>query len=185
MAPVNQGYSDKAFSLKQALITLAEKKREHCTFDKFHIRVSKLWEAVLREKFVFSFKNTLEVIAYNELDTQYSQWSWALEHKLLKWQNESTNIINSCESSKLTETTESSLKKANDDLNTIYSEIIGKIKTFFETSDKADTLAQWRKRTETRLETLLEEHKAAKKHCDVLKYSRESRVQVDEIQQNY
>ena len=186
MAPVNQGYSDKAFSLKQALITLAENKQQHCTFDKFQMRVNKLWEAVLREKFVFSFKNTLEVIAYNELDTQYSQCSWALKHKMLKWQNESTNIINSCEPSKLQETIESSLKKATDELNTIYLEITSKIKTFFETSDKADTLAQWRKRTETRLENLLEEHKeAAKKHCDILKYSREGRVQVDEILKNY
>ena len=184
MAPVNQGYSDKAFSLKQALITLAEKKQEHCTFDKFQMRVNKLWEAVLREKFVFSFKNTLEVIAYNELDTQYSQWSWTFKHKMLKWQHESTNIINSCEPSKLTETIESSLKKATDDLNTIYLEINNKIKIFFETSDKADTLAQWRKRTETRLETLLQEHKeAAKKHCEVLKHSREGCV--DEIQKNY
>ena len=186
MAPVNQGYSDKAFSLKQALIILAENTHQHCTFDKFQMRVDKLWEAVLREKFVFSFKNTLEVIAYNELDTQYSQCSWALKHKMLKWQNESTNIIYSCEPSKLQETIESSLKKAIDELNAIYLEITNKIKTFFETSDKADTLAQWRKRTEIRLDTLLQEHKeAAKKHCDILKYSREGRVQVDEIQKNY
>ena len=186
MAPVNQGYSDKAFSLKQGLINLAEKKKVHCTFDKFQMRVNKLWEAVLREKFVFSFKNTLEVIAYNELDTQYSQWSWVLKHKMLTWQNESTNVINSCEPSKLQETIENSLKKATDELNSIYVEITSKIKIFFETSDKADTLAQWRKRTETRLDNLLEEHKeAAKKHCDVLKCSREGRVQVDEILKNY
>ena len=186
MAPVNQGYSDKAFSLKKSLITLAENKKPHCSFDKFYMRVNKLWEAILREKFVFSFKNTLEVIAYNELDTQYSQWSWVLKHKMLTWQNESTNIINSCEPSKLQETIDSSLKKAADELNTIYLEITSKIKIFFETSDKADTLAQWRKRTETRLDHLLEEHKeAAKRHCEVLKCSREGRVQVDEIQKNY
>ena len=186
MAPVNQGYSDNAYILKKALITLTKKMKEQCTFDKFQVRVSKLWEAVLREKFVFSFKNTLEVIAYNELDTQYSQWSWTLKRKMLQWQNESTNIITSCEPSKLKECTENSLKKAKDDLDITYLELNTKMKTFFETSEKADTLAQWRKRYETRLQTILEEHKeAAKKHCEIVKCSREGRVKLDEIRKDY
>ena len=186
MAPVNQGYSDKACSLKKALITIAGKKKVHCTFDKFQIRISKLWEAVLREKFAFSFKNTLEVIAYNELDTQYGKWSWALKRKMLQWQNASTNIINSCEASKLQDTADSSLKMAHDDLNTTYLQLTKEMNDFFEKSEKSDTLAQWRKRTEIRLQTILEGHKeAAKKHCAVLKYTREGRVKVDQIRQDY
>ena len=185
MAPVNQGYSDKACSLKKALITLAEQKN-HSTFDKFEIRVSRLWQAVLREKFVFSFKNTLEVIAYNELDTEYSKWAWALKRKILEWQITSTNVINSCEPLKLQETTESSLKMAHDVLNATYLELTREMNSFFEKSEKSDTLAQWRRRTEIRLETMLEVHQeAAKKYCDILKYTREGRVKVDQIRQDY
>ena len=186
MAPVNQGYSNKACNLKKALITLAKKMENHCTFDRFETRINMLWLAVLREKFVFSFKNTLEVIAYNELDTKYSEWSWTLKRKMLQWQNTSTNIINCCEPLKLQETTEGCLKTAHDELNVIYIQLAKAMNNFFEKSENSDTLAQWQKRTEIRLHTILESHKeAAKKHCDILKYTREARVKVDQIRQDY
>lgn len=69
----------------------------NCSLEVFKIRVETLWGAVLNENFVFDFKNTLEVCAYNELDSQYGQWSWAMQHEILKWEQTTSNEINSCD----------------------------------------------------------------------------------------
>ena len=60
MASVNPGYSFKVSSLKEAIVVSIKGKESHCTFATFQLRVKSLWNAVLQEKFVFSFKNTLE-----------------------------------------------------------------------------------------------------------------------------
>jgi len=83
--PVNPGYSFKAGVLKRAVVAAIQERKMLCSFISFQLRIKTLWNAVLQEKFVFSFKNTLEVTAYNELDTKYGQWSWELQHKVLEW----------------------------------------------------------------------------------------------------
>ena len=89
MASVNTGYSESAQILQTTLIELTQyKKTCRCTLETFKLRVQQIWQAVLEENFVFSFKNTLEVYAYNELDSQYAQWSWHLRSKMLEWENE-------------------------------------------------------------------------------------------------
>ena len=96
MASVNMGYSESAQTLKTALIEISQDKRtRRCALETFKLRVQEIWQAVLQENFVFSFKNTLEVCAYNELDSQYAQWSWSLRSKMLEWENTTKrNIYN-------------------------------------------------------------------------------------------
>ena len=186
MAPVNPGYSFKAGSLKQAVVTAIQSKEMKCSFGNFQLRVQRLWSAVLQEKFVFSFKNTLEVTAYNELDTKYGQWSWDLQHKMLEWQHQTGNEIRSCEASKIDAIVASCLAKVEQEINIIYLRISDEMVEFFETSERSETLAQWRKSTEVRLKNLCDEHKdEARKHCKLLKRNREGRVQIDNMQQSY
>ena len=88
MASVNMGYIESAQSLKTALIEIIQNKRTcRCSLGTFQLRIKQIWQAVLQENFVFSFKNTLEVCAYNELDSQYALWSWNLRSKMLEWEN--------------------------------------------------------------------------------------------------
>ena len=95
MASVNTGYSESAQTLKTALIELTQDKKTcRCTLETFKLRVGQIWQAVLQENFVFSFKNTLQVCAYNELDSQYGQWSWNLRSKMLEWENTTKLKIN-------------------------------------------------------------------------------------------
>jgi len=187
MAPVNPGYSDKACNLKQNLITpLQAKKSGYCTFSDFQQRVNKLWEAILREKYIFSFKNTITVIAYNELDRHLCHWSWTLKRKMLQLQTENANVMCNCEVSQVQLVMQNCLAKGKEVLNTTYLKLVDELNNFFEQSDKAEILIQWKKQTEIRLQNLLEEHQdAARKHCEVLKVNRKSHVQVDEIKKNY
>ena len=186
MAPVNPGYSFKASTLKESIITSVQGKENQFKFAEFKIRVNKLWLAVLQEKFVFSFKNTLEVTAYNELDTKYSQWSWDLQHKMLEWQHQAGNQISSCDISDIDSMVDNCLLEIEKDLSSLYLKLNDELVEFFEKSERSETLSQWRTSTEVRLKNLCEEHKdEARKYCSMLRQTREGRVKIDSIQQTY
>ena len=186
MAPVNPGYSFKASDLKQAVVTAVQGREMKCTFTNFQLRVKTLWNAVLQEKFVFSFKNTLEVTAYNELDTKYGQWTWELQHRVLEWQHQAGNEISSCDASAIDSVVDNCLIRVEKEINETHGKMKVEMDNFFENSERSETLAQWRKSTEVRLKNLCDEHKdEAKKHCNLLKRNREGRVKIDCMQQSY
>ena len=68
MAPVNQGYSQKAQELKYHFIERACEGNLFADLSSQCGKVVDLWEALLKENFVFSFKNTQEITAYNSLE---------------------------------------------------------------------------------------------------------------------
>ena len=84
MAPINIGYSECAQDLKQALLQLIKSHQKLCTFEAFERRMNNLWTAILKENFIFSFKNAMEVAAYSELDLQYGECSWKLQEAFEK-----------------------------------------------------------------------------------------------------
>lgn len=53
-----------------------------------------LWGALLAENFVFSFKNTVEIAAYNKLEEMYGKWTWSLRSHLIQVENKQYYIIN-------------------------------------------------------------------------------------------
>ena len=135
---------------------------------------------------MFSFKNTLEVTAYNELDTKYGQWSWELQHKVLEWQHQANNEISSCDASEIDSVVDNCLVRVEKEINEIYVKVSEEMVDFFEKGERSETLVQWQKSTEVRLKGLCDEHRDnTKKHCNLLKCSREGRVKIDSMQKNY
>ncbi|KAI2666961.1 Interferon-induced very large GTPase 1 [Labeo rohita] len=55
--------------------------------------VKDLWEALLSEKFVFSFKNSLEISVYRKLEREYSKWSWSLHSAMMEIESKLHNKI--------------------------------------------------------------------------------------------
>ena len=186
MAPVNPGYSDKALKLKSTLMTLANTKiKGNPSFNSFQLLLKTLWSAVCRENYIFSFKNTQEVVAYNDLDAAFSRWSWTLHRKMLEWHQQARNIINNCSSSEVSVVVTTCLKKADSILQETYVKLDEEMKKFFENSERSDTLAQWRSRYITRLQHLKDDCKQeAKKHCEVLKVNREGHIKLEAIQKH-
>ena len=191
MAPVNIGYSESAQKLKTALKDLTQRKQKcRCSLETFKLRVKNLWEAVLQENFVFSFKNTLEVCAYNEFDSQYAQWSWSLQSKMLEWEKTTRWKINGCdftEKSAIEEVAEECIKEANEEiLSTSYNAILTEMKSFINSSDHSETLPQWEHRIETRLLELNNKNKVwAKERCDSLVASRLSHAEIKKIEKSH
>ena len=184
MAPVNTGYSESAQTLKTELIKLIQRKQAYrCSLETFKLRVTKLWKAVLHENFVFNFKNTLEVFAYNELDSQYAQWSWTLQSNVLEWENITKWKISECDAkteSDLTEVMDTCLEIANDMLLKTYRNILEKMDSFFTTSDHSETLAHWRHKTGHRIKYVYEEsRKNVEVYCDHFKKNKLNSIAIE------
>ena len=186
MAPVNPGYSDKALQLKSTLVALVENPRSDSTFANFILRVEKLWSAVCRENYIFSFKNTQEVTAYNELDAEFSKWSWELHRKMLSWNYETGNAISNSPSAQISTVATECLKRAEKSLNETFNCLLKQMNDFFENSEFSGTLAQWRARYEIRLQHLKDERmKEAEKQCALTKHKRQFYYKLENLQKNY
>ena len=76
MAPVNPDYGRAVQKVKEKIISLmCSAERSPCLISQFQKRVCNLWKAILRENFIFSFRNTIEVRAYTSLDKKYFEES--------------------------------------------------------------------------------------------------------------
>ncbi|KAL0159230.1 hypothetical protein M9458_042955, partial [Cirrhinus mrigala] len=93
MAPPNPNYCENIQDLKKTIMTHAETshgiKLKH-----LKARIEDLWEALLNERFVFSFRNSLEISAYRKLETEYSNAMLETENKLRnKIENEAIHEV--------------------------------------------------------------------------------------------
>ena len=185
MAPVNQGYSQSAQMLKKHFIEILCKRDSKASrsypegeigdlsLSTFHGRMNDLWKALLKEKFVFSFKNTLEITAYNSLETAYSMWDWTFTEAMLKWEQQAENAISAATLDKVPALVQYKCRK----LEVYVSEQVKPLKSqmeIFFNGKQSEILVQWKAKFERRLEDLSLELKIhAEEHCRKLGKSRE------------
>ncbi|XP_066451015.1 interferon-induced very large GTPase 1-like [Eleutherodactylus coqui] len=150
MAPPNPSYSENVQELKKVILYSGkqEKKANILSISKFKARVNDLWNALLNENFVFSFKNSLEIAAYSKLEMKHSQWAWSLREQMLMLQNTIHNqihndVIKSVDIAFLTKQFDEKYKNILEDLN-----------KFFTEEKDSELLVQWRANAENRLCTL-------------------------------
>ncbi len=175
MAPVNQGYSQRAQSLKYHLVTAnlknqsdinSEEPKFHC-LSSFQMKLNDLWGSLLKENFVFSFKNTLEITAYNSLETAYNKWEWTIQSAMLQWERKAENEISTESPETLSEKVQLKLKELNTYVDqTLCDPIKQEMDKFFK-GKQSEILIQWKSKFEIRLNFLLKEVKShAEHHCN-------------------
>ncbi|XP_066526975.1 interferon-induced very large GTPase 1-like [Hoplias malabaricus] len=147
MAPPNPLYSENIESLKQAILTAAAQKKP-LRFSELKVRIKDLWNAVVNENFVFSFKNTLEIAAYRKLETEYGNWTWALRKDLLIIQNKLQNRIEN-----------GTLKSVDrelihEEIESTYCTVKRKMEKFFTEDKDTVILSQWKTRTELKIKDI-------------------------------
>ena len=159
MAPVNEGYSEKAQFLKDHILnTICERsldKSLHSVQELsfFIVKFTDLWEALLHEDFVFSFKNSLEILAYNSLAKEYSRWDWSFQECMIEWTQATSNEIKGNQIDNAADI----IQKRKDDLpsyvHTKHDELKLKMDNFFS-GKYHEILIQWKKNFEIKLELL-------------------------------
>ena len=177
MAPINHGYSQASQKLKSELMkVLCERTGKICLTKQkllseiqltdFSLKVRDIWDSLLQENFVFSFRNTLEIIAYNSLEIQYCKWEWKFQEAMLHWELKAANEI---KTESLTAVSTVSQSKCLE-LKLYTAEMFGSIQkemdTYFE--DK-DLIGHWKSNFETKLNHLRNELMVhAVDHCKKL-----------------
>ncbi|KAK7159916.1 hypothetical protein R3I94_006064 [Phoxinus phoxinus] len=158
MAPPNPSYCENVQDLKKTIFSCVSKSNGMMlTNIKNHIK--NLWDALLNERFVFSFKNALEIATYRKLETEYSKWTWSLrkamleiEHRLQnKLENEAINVVEE--------------RDLQEELKVKSTEVKKSMSEFFERdSNESAILIQWKKSFEIKIshiqETIVRETKS-------------------------
>ncbi|XP_041471757.1 interferon-induced very large GTPase 1-like [Lytechinus variegatus] len=144
MAPANPGYSDKVDSVRIKLLLEISKGKTFLTASELSIRLADLWKGVLADDFVFSFRNSLEVKAYNSLQTKYYSLEWQLQNELKSWSHTAEIKLNRCEN---TDELEKSYQHLVFEISKVLIEKAEEMKTclnnYFENCDLQEIIIQW------------------------------------------
>ncbi|XP_077058461.1 interferon-induced very large GTPase 1-like isoform X2 [Siphateles boraxobius] len=149
MAPPNPNYGENIQQLKKTVMSHASKSHGMMLID-LKIRINDLWEALHKERFVFSFRNSLEISAYRKLETKYSKWSWSLRSAMMETENKLHNKIENKAIHEVEETDlQTELKKTNEKVKKSMSEL-------FEKDTDAEILIQWKTSFEIKIKDVQE-----------------------------
>ncbi|KAM3597262.1 uncharacterized protein V6R79_002063 [Siganus canaliculatus] len=150
MAPPNPGYSESIQDLKSYILSKAS-QTAGISLTHFKSKVQDLWNALLNENFVFSFKNTLEISVYRKLEVQYGNWTWAIRSKMLEIKNQRHTEI---ENGRLEKVHLSHLHK---EMKETFKKVETEIKSYFDYEKDKDMLVQWQRRFEVKITDFLDE----------------------------
>ncbi|XP_032842443.2 up-regulator of cell proliferation [Tyto alba] len=182
MAPPNPTYSQNVQELKSKILQAAKKESQGSIlrFSSLKVRITDLWNALLNENFIFSFKNSVEIAAYKKLETAFSQWSWKLRSHILDLQMKLENKVRNGDLQKVTtEYLENLVQETND-------AIMKDMEKYFSEDRDCEILVQWKTSTELKLkelkDSLLSE---TKKKCESLLELKKNQCKLDERKSEY
>ena len=146
MAPCNPGYSMKVMEVAQRLDNMAMKDSALTTIDGLTHRIEDLWNGILAENFVFSFRNTLEIKTFNSMESKFQTLCGEYGSYLMEWfENEASIEIDLCKS-------QDSLQECNGKLINTLKRVFLKRKDaiknqlieYFDTNEMSYILIQWK-----------------------------------------
>ncbi|XP_067150585.1 interferon-induced very large GTPase 1-like [Apteryx mantelli] len=182
MAPPNPTYSQNVQELKSKILQAAKKEVQGSILrlSSLKVRISDLWNALLNENFVFSFKNSVEIATYKKLETVYSQWTWQLRSHILDLQMKLDNRIQNGELQKVTiEHLEKLVQEKNDT-------IMKDLEKYFSEDKDREILVQWKSSTELKLKELKESLLVeTRRKCEKLIELKKNQGKLDERKSEY
>ncbi|EDL16827.1 interferon-induced very large GTPase 1 [Mus musculus] len=152
MAPPNPRYSHNVQELKNRIILTAkqEPRGSIMRISDVKFRVQDLWKALVNENFIFSFRNTREIMAMSKLETMYNHWTWELRSHMLDFQNQ---LINQIQNGKV-QALKTSIFEAP--VTEKYIAIKQELEKYFSEDPDNEILVQWKSNFENKL-TILKE----------------------------
>ena len=176
MAPVNQGYSRAAQIMKFNLLQKLLGETKSTNISSFAIKINDLWEALLNENFVFSFRNMEEISSYNLLGAKFNKWEGEIQAEVLDWEKKATNEINT--EKKIEDIVDRKRDEIYSVVQHIYELQREEMLKFFADKKLKHTLIQWKVKFEIKLEDVKKEWIAhADTYCVQLGRRRDDREQ--------
>ncbi|XP_075827917.1 interferon-induced very large GTPase 1-like [Microtus pennsylvanicus] len=182
MAPPNPHYSHNVQELKAGILRTAqhESRGRIMKISDVKFRVQDLWKALVSENFIFSFRNTQEVIVMSKLETMYNHWTWELRSHVLDLQNQLNNQI---QNGKILTITTNALEGP---VSTKYETIKQKFDKYFQEDPDSETLVQWKANFENKLQMLKDALISdTRKKCNELISLKQSQERLDNQKSQY
>ncbi|XP_066106938.1 interferon-induced very large GTPase 1-like isoform X2 [Saccopteryx bilineata] len=147
MAPPNPDYSHNVQELKSRIFMTAqhESRGSIMKISDVKLRVQDLWRALVNENFIFSFRNTREVMAMSKLETMYNKWTWQLRSHVLNLHNQ---LIYQIENKKI-QTLNMSIYEVT--VTEKYEAIKQELEKYFNEDPDSEMLIQWKANFENKL----------------------------------
>ncbi|PAA53327.1 hypothetical protein BOX15_Mlig002402g2 [Macrostomum lignano] len=147
MAPVNPGYSHKVTEIKTHILhCLDEKHKTFLGFDDFALRIKDLWTAIMSEDFVFSFRNSIEMKAYNLMESEFFDVKRRCDVQLNEWLTKTASIqLQKCTTSESVQQTKERLRielhRLQDNCET---NGMDRLMKFFDENPYSEQTIQWK-----------------------------------------
>lgn len=179
MAPPNPSYSENIDELRKKILSKISTNRG-VALSQIKSSISDLWNALLNENFVFSFRNTLEIAVYRKLEHEYSKWTWNLRSAMLKVENKLLNRVNN---ERLLWIEEKDLVAQMAEMK---KDVDNAVDHFFRDDHDKDILIQWQERFERKIMDLYTELvEVSKRKLDHVYHQKMARKKVDEEKTKY
>ena len=153
LSRVSIGYSSNAANLRDYLLNCFSnnKKKQFQTVEEWTDKLKRLWDSVLDENFVFSYRNALEVASRFELDHRLSAWHSSYIQSLNEWKSSSLNELFNVNYAQVTETRNSLMmslnkEKLNPTIGFVTQQEI--MKYYFEDHKNFEIFCQWESNTD-------------------------------------
>ncbi|XP_063960245.1 interferon-induced very large GTPase 1-like [Lytechinus pictus] len=183
MAPANPAYCEKVCAVRLNLLgEIVKRQKTFLTSSDLSIRLDDLWNGVLADDFVFSFRNSLEVKAYNSLQSKYYTLEWELQNSMKSWLHSKGLKLEICES---VDDLESSFQSLIVKLSKVLTKIAEKtkycLKDYFKECNLRDIIIQWQQSKLNQLSTAVEQQQIEGR-ADLLSIKEARRVEIMQTQ---
>ncbi|XP_063404230.1 interferon-induced very large GTPase 1-like [Mytilus trossulus] len=141
MAPTNPGYSKSVADVKHAILyELTPKRDTFFTIKDTLIRMEDLWTGILRDDFVYGFRNSLEMKAYSTMEKRYQEVHWNLHKFFYEFViNKAKTVIESSSEEDDLETRSVQIRKElKQEAESIVNILLAELDSFVNTSDLKD-----------------------------------------------
>jgi hypothetical protein len=190
MAPVNPSYGKTVQKIKDNIIKSMKSRAEvQQSISQFRWRVTNLWKSMLKENFIFSFRNVLEVRAYTTLDRKYfGEFVSILVTGMTELETETQLTLKRCETQVervqiWDEMKEKEIPKKAKEISKKFEEAMV---SFFKTDPDRIILEQWRKGWMMKIPDDIKTQKSGViEHCQATFDHLQSLQQVEEEKQSY
>ncbi|XP_063447943.1 interferon-induced very large GTPase 1-like [Mytilus trossulus] len=159
MAPTNPGYSESVSTVKDSILYKLTLGRDtYLTITDTISRIEDLWNGILKDDFVFSFRNSLELKAYNSMDQQCQTITWKLEKYVLEFINSDakSELVNCKNEYALENAVPSIMMQLTKEVDKQVKDFNIEIDSFVEESTLKDIMIQWRQAKRNRIYILAE-----------------------------
>ena len=155
MAPANPGYSENVEKVREWLLQeLATRQKTFYTVSDMKLRIEDLWNGVLADDFVFSFRNSLEIKAYRGLEDKFCHLIFSLEQGIGNWLKSTAEVeMSKClRAEDLQRCHTNLITRLNQEITNQGQKCYEDLDTYFEESNLKDIIIQWKEQKRVALE---------------------------------